>query len=206
MSCWYSHQFFIERPNFANTRWWIDLFLFDTIVRECLIANAKDIDIWRIHRRGQDDATGHKFSFLYYSSKEVFKTIESSITDHGVVKVLQKANFLRDLSHVEIGAKIEATSDNKWPLPLQKTWPYYIMGVSQMALELVDNLRHSPRPAYDVVSINDCETYYTLIMNRFIEVWQNWGSHAFFHHINAVFGFMPVVAQPRQVSGVLAVF
>lgn len=206
MSNWYNHKFFIERPDPNSTRWWIDLFLFDTVVRDCIKAKGNDFVLWRIHRRADNDATGHAFSFLYYASPEVFKALESLISNHKVVEVLKSANLLRDLSHIEIGKNIEATSDGRWPLPLQKTWPYYIMGVSQMSLGLVDNIRHSPRPTYDATLINDYETYYTTIMTNFIQVWQNWGSHAFFHHINAIFGYVPLIAMPSQVVGAFAAF
>lgn len=206
MNNWYGHMFRIDRIDSANTRWWIDLFLFDTVIRDCLAANLKNLYMWRIHRRGKEDHTGHQFSFLYYSSPEVYDIMKSSIINHKTVEVLQGAHFLRDLLHSHKGIEIEATSDSTWSIPLQKAWPYYIMGVSQMALELIANLHDSSRTTLDVSSINDCEIYYTQLMTKLTNVWQNCGSHAFFHHINAVFGYMPVIAKPSYVAGMWASF
>ncbi len=32
---------------------------------------------------------------------------------------------------------LEDTSDRSWSLPVQKSWPFYIMGVSEMWLNLI---------------------------------------------------------------------
>jgi hypothetical protein len=36
--------------------------------------------------------------------------------------------------------------------------------------------------------------------------WQRSASHAFFHHINALFGYVPLITQPRQIQGLFASF
>jgi len=205
MSNWYSHKFRIERPDPANTLWWIDIFLFDTVVRDCLTPTT-DIIMWRIHRRSAGGESGHQFSFYYYATHEMFESVKSSIIDHQAVKILNSANLLRDLLHNEEGSEIEATCDPSWPLSLRKSWPYYIMGVSKMALELIENLRPSPRPALDVNSIHEYERYYSHLMFKQNEVWQNFGSHAFFHHINAIFGYVPLIARPSVLRGILTSF
>ena len=153
-----------------------------------------------------DDAVGHEFTFLCYAVEDVHHTIDRSVTEHPALGFLRDTGLLREFLGSGSGSAIGATSDAAWPLPLQETWPYYIDGVSRMALELIDKLRTSPRPALDPSSIADCETYYMELMTRFNTVWHHWGSHAFFHHINAVFGYQPVVAQPRYVEGMLVVF
>lgn len=206
MNRWYSEMFRIERSDASKTKWWIDYLIFDTFVRDCIAENEADLSMWRIHRRSAGGEAGHQFSFLYYGSYDVSKSIKSFVNQHNILEFLKNFNLLRDWLHREKGNEIEATCDPNWPLPLQKAWPYYIMGVSQMALELIANLRPSPRPSLDKISVEDCEIYYTQIMTKVSEVWQKWGSHAFFHHINAIFGYVPVVAQPRQVSGLMAIF
>jgi len=162
--------------------------------------------MWRVHRRAADDASGHRFSFIYYASPEVFKRVKSSMNNHESANIIRDSGILLDLLHNEEGLEIESTCDPSWPLSLRKSWPYYIMGVSQMALDLIENLRTSPRPALDISSIHQQELYYTQLMIKQKEVWQNWGSTAFFHHINAIFGYEPLIAQPRGFLGILASF
>ena len=206
MNNWYEHLFRINRLDNANTRWWIDIFLFDTVVRECLATNSGNINIWRIHRRAADDQAGHQYSLFYYSPHELFEVVKSFIADHKAVKILQSENLLRELIQNSKGKEIEATSDPSWPVSLQRSWPYFIMGTSQMALELIANLQDSSRPDLESASINECELYYSQLMVKFIDVWKTWGSHAFFHHINAVFGYSPLIAKPNYVAGMLASF
>ena len=92
MSNWYHSMFRIERPDPADPRWWIDLFIFDNVVRDCIALNALKLITWRIHRRNGGGEAGHQFSFLYYTSRDVFKEIASSIEEHRVVEILQSAN------------------------------------------------------------------------------------------------------------------
>ena len=72
---------------------------------------------------------------------------------------------------------------------------YYIMGVSQMALELMDSSAH---PDLAPESKETWEPYYSDLMNRMNKTWHDWGSHAFFHHINAIFVGEQVLARVRS--------
>lgn len=186
--------------------WWIDLFLLDTVVRDFLSRNRTTINLWRFHRRFNTDEAGHQFSFILYTTREVSETIESFVSGHEAIAVLQQAKLLRARVQRNDGSEIEATCDKSWPLSLQQAWPYYIMGVSQMVLDLVDRLRTFPRPAFNGLSVKNYEDYYTNLMAELTNVWKNWGSHAFFHHMNAIFGYERLIARPREFSAFLGSF
>jgi hypothetical protein len=166
------------------------------------------LTLWRIHRRATDDADGHVFAFDCYAAQDVHEKIKRTITEHPAINFLRDTKLLRDSFPLEDdpadSSAIGAFSVKTWPGPLQEAWPYYIHGVSRMALELIEKLRPSPPPKLVEVSAFDgCKAYYVDLMGEFNAVWRNCGSDAFLHHINAVFGYCPVVAQPRQVDGML---
>lgn len=80
------------------------------------------------------------------------------------------------------------------------------MGVSDMLLELVAQVK-STMPDTDLSGpISEIQRYYSNLNDRISIIWRRYGSHAFFHHINALFGYEPVAARPRTIKGILATF
>jgi hypothetical protein len=130
-------------------------------------------------------------------------TIESSLSHHPTIGILQAAGLLREVVCISSGSEIESSSDAKWPLPVQQAWPFYIMGASRMVLELVERLRTHPRPSYDDLPIEVYATYYMHIVELLTHTWQNHGRHAFLHHLNALFGYVALEVPTR--SGPLSV-
>ena len=93
---------------------------------------------------------------------------------------------------------IEDTSDKNWPVSIQKAWPYYIMGVSQMWLNLItqvadDNLKSEPHS-----SVKEIETFYSQVNETVTDLWQKQGRHAFMHHLNALFGYEPLIYYEKR--------
>ena len=67
------------------------------------------------------------------------------------------------------------------------------MGVSQMWLNLIaqvagDNLRSDPP-----LSIEEIEAFYKQVNQTVTDLWQKQGRHAFMHHLNALFGYEPMI-------------
>ncbi len=89
---------------------------------------------------------------------------------------------------------IEDTGDKNWPESIQKTWPYYIMGASQMWLNLIaeiaaEKLADNPAPS----SIEEIEAFYQQVDETITDLWQKEGRHAFMHHLNALFEYEPLI-------------
>jgi hypothetical protein len=88
---------------------------------------------------------------------------------------------------------IEDTSDKNWSDAIQKAWPYYIMGVSQMWLELIGQLADEKMKSNRPISINEIEFFYEQVDETMINLWQKEGRHAFMHHLNALFEYKPLI-------------
>ena len=88
---------------------------------------------------------------------------------------------------------IEDTSDKNWPVSIQKAWPYYIMGVSQMWLDLIVQVADNKMENNSATSINEIESFYKQVDETITELWQKQGRHAFMHHLNALFGYKPLI-------------
>ena len=187
--------------------WWVDILLIDTAFREIIEIYQIDISIWRFHRRAAQDESGHQISLLLYTNDGCFTAVKDALQNHWSVKILQREGFLKEfLPQEELGAEIEATSDRNWPSPLQRAWPFYIMGSCVMFLSLIRELTDTSFIPSEKSEIDELRKHYEEINDRLRAAWQSQGSHAFFHHLNAVFGYEPLVAQPRQIAGFLASF
>ena len=210
MKIWHNFRFRLHWPDNENPKWWLDLFVVDSLFREILSSHREKIDLWRFHRRAARDNSGHQLTLLCYMTKENSKLINDVIQKSSTLRILNDNGNLREFLYEEGGDNIENSSDGKWPIEIQKSWPYFIDGVSEMLLEMIDVIRTAVadglglhRPLEDP---NDIERLYIKVNERLISLWQNEGSHAFFHHINALFGYAPLLAQPRDLAGILASF
>ncbi len=88
---------------------------------------------------------------------------------------------------------IEDTSDKNWSAAIQKAWPYYIMGVSQMWLELIGQLADEKMQSNPPISMKEIESFYGQVDETMTNLWQKQGRHAFMHHLNALFGYKPLI-------------
>jgi hypothetical protein len=210
MKIWHKFYFRMNWPDNEKPKWWLDLFVVDSLFREILSSNRERIGLWRFHRRAIKDNSGHQLTLLCYMTKEDSKLINDVIQKSSTLKILIDNGQLREFSYEEGGKNIEDSSDGNWSIEIQKSWPYFIDGVSEMLLEMIDVIRmdvaedlglHPP-----LQDPSDIERLYIKVNERLISLWQNEGSHAFFHHINALFGYAPLLAQPRNLAGILASF
>lgn len=211
MNKWYGFNFRITRPENEEPRTWIDIFIIDKIIREVICKKKVDIQLWRIHRRWKNDGSGHEFTLDCFTKEQTANSIEKLIRESEPFKILQENSLLADdLNKVPNGKNIHDIADDEstiaWPEELKRSWPYYINGCCKMFLDLIELLRNSSHTDVEEKGISKLESFYTEINNRLIKVWQEHGSHAFFHHINAIFGYEPLLAKPSGFYGILASF
>ena len=194
---WWYARFRLNWPPNTDPTWHMDLYLAHQVILPLLQAHQNDIHLWRFHRRAARDGAGRQFSFIFYASprtaRKIFQTLQSdpmavNMKSGGVID-----NIVYDNPAKLTRPNIEDTSDKNWPVSIQKTWPYYIMGVSQMWLNLIaevadDNLKSDP-PS----SIEEIETFYKQVNQTVTDLWQKQGRHAFMHHLNALFGYEPMI-------------
>ena len=193
---WWSVRFKVTWPRDNPPLWPVDLLLAHRIVEPVLAEFNKSIRFWRFHRRAARDVTGHQFSFMFYAPGSVAGDIYGSIRKN---RILEKLLSEKLIEHIKFDDSprypdIENRSDPNWSLTLQKAWPAYIMGVSAMWLELI-NLHVKDLESTD---INDMFERYQKINESIDNIWIHEGQHALLHHLNAIFGYEPLVIKKRM--------
>ena len=196
---WWSVRFRIAWPPEDSPRWSIGLLLADIIVEPALIRFHDSIKLWRFHRRAMRDDTGHQFSFIFFSDSTVALEIFKTIKDNQILEELLARELIDEVKTDDINypvrSKIEAMSDPYWSITLQKAWPAFIMGVSAMWLELIN--QYVEEGESRDVDMDNLLKRYSDIDKSVGSVWIEEGQHAFFHHLNAIFGYEPLIIRKK---------
>jgi hypothetical protein len=171
-----------------------DLLIAHRIVSPVLDRYRKDIVLWRFHRRALRDDAGHQFGFIFYTTAPNARKIYAAIDSSAVLSQLKAVGVIQqvilDDTNTIARPGIEATSDPHWSPPLQKAWPFFIMGVSQTWLDLISQYAEDGRRKPD--SIAEMQAFYREMSQEVESTWKKEGGHAFLHHLNALFGYGPV--------------
>ena len=92
--------------------------------------------------RAARDQWGHQFSFIFYASAETAQVIYADLSADEHLTGLLEAGVVEALTldnpQTPVRPGIAGASDKTWPLELQQSWPYFIMGVSVAWLDLVE--------------------------------------------------------------------
>ncbi len=190
---WWYVRFKITWPPDSDPDFSVDLLLADAVVKPELHTYRNNIRYWRFHRRAARDNAGHQFSFIFYANKNTAKAIYTSLTKNELAIQLQQKNFIERiiLDDLENNPRtsIKDTSDNNWSEEIQTAWPAYIMGVSNMWLQLIEQ---EIDDSADSTDINVLVDKYRLANQNVTRLWQTEAQHAFLHHLNAIFGYEPL--------------
>ena len=200
-SGWWYARFKMEWPENENPKWQADLVLAHKVLSPVIREHGGTIGLWRFHRRALRDQAGHQFAFIFYSSpqtaRQVFARLNSDpfLEEMKIAGVLSQA-FYDDTTSIA-RPRLEDTSDRRWSLPVQKSWPYYIMGVSEMWLRMISEIVNQQPVEARPRSLQDSLDFYEKVEESVTEAWQKEGRHAYLHHLNAMFGYEPL----RDSSG-----
>ncbi|HFD12674.1 MAG TPA: hypothetical protein ENJ32_09425 [Crenotrichaceae bacterium] len=149
-----------------------------------------DIELWRFHRRAGNDTSGHLFSFIFYSSAATAKRIYDDVENNEVLLTLLQEGQLDGVLFDDVSKLSrphrEDTSDKSWPMIIQKSWPDYIMGVSQMWLNLVESLAKNNHHL-------DTVEHYQDVHDKLTALWRENGQHVWLHHLNAIYAYNPML-------------
>ncbi len=192
---WWRVNFKLAWPEDQAPDFSYHLLIADQILRPVITEYENEIELWRFHRRAAPDAAGHRFSFLYYSTVEISERVNSEIKSHNLLSNLDQGYFIQAVYFTDGKADqmtlIEATSDLSWPLEIQRTWPHFIMGVSRTWLALIAEFRQQHSNTGQAAEV-DLHEYYHQLNKKFSAQWTSFGRHAYMHHLNALFGYVPV--------------
>lgn len=201
---WWYTRFYIKWTEDSEPSWHIDMLLAQKVISPVLYRYKNDLTLWRFHRRAVLDPSGHKFSFIFYSSPEMADKIYSAIQSDSLLKELEENGNILHVGYDDTSTitrpNIEDTSDAKWSSPVKKAWPHYIMGASQMWLNLIAEISEETSTENIPSSLKEQLIFYEQIRESIKTTWQTEGQHAFLHHINALFGYDPVLITKRDLQ------
>lgn len=190
---WWYASFRFAWPEGSRPQWYRDVMVAHRVIAPVLDEFHGQIKLWRIHRRAGRDGAGHRFSFIFYSeadtARQIYDTIEADpdltlFRDIGMVTQVQ----FDDPSIIR-RPNLQDTSDPAWPKSIQKNWPWYIQGVSEMWLALVNDL--AQKFTNDSLEAEG----YLMVQKSLNHLWAHNARHAFLHHLNAVYAYQPFMTQ-----------
>ncbi len=200
---WQRVRFYVHWPKGEEPHWYVDALLAHRVVGPALARHRSEIELWRFHRRANRDSAGHSLSFLSFAPPAVNAELCAELRSDPLVQRLLQARVLDKL--VCTGpppgkaGQIDATSDPHWTPELQRAWPYFIMGVSETWLELIDEYAREAGPE-EPANVKQALERYREIEDRVSHTWTEEGGHAFLHHLDALFGYEPVYVRERHLQ------
>jgi hypothetical protein len=195
-------RFQIDWPQRQEPAWHRDALLADLVIAPVLAEQAESSLLWRIHRRAARDSAGHQFSFIFFASPRKAGAIFKQLKTHALLKRLQAAGLVsRAVYEDPTGASktsLEDTSDPQWSTCLRQSWPYFIAGVSRCWLNLVGRVAETEAGGELPTSVSGLDDLYRRVDAAVSDIWVQEGQHAFLHHLNAVFGYKPLIVYERR--------
>ncbi len=183
--------------------WHVDVLLADQILAPIIAHAEPRISLWRFHRRAAQDDHGHRFSFIFYADAETADIVNNGVERSQLVLQLMDSGVVEELRTAELdqaaAQNIGATSDPAWPEALRRGWPWFIMGVSQSWLRLIDEAKKAEPPP-DRSSLENVLDYYRGVHQAVSTLWREHGQHAYLHHLNAVFGYQLLIIQETNLK------
>jgi len=199
---WWSIAFQMRWNLEQTPDWHLDALLADQICAPALVELASQIRLWRFHRRAADDDTGHRFSVLVYTDSVTADILFRQLGDASLLQWLESDGQVDSLTMTKLDRNelptIADTSDAAWPPEIQASWPWFIMGVSQTWLSLIKQVT-AEQPIQEP-SPEALLDYYASVNDRVTALWRDYGQHAYLHHLNALFGYEPLVIRETNLK------
>ncbi len=191
---WRPIRFSIPWNGGEMPHWERDAFIAGALVEPVLLRYQEKILLWRFHRRAARDATGHQFSWILYAPDpvivEIFETLQSQVlTQHALQSEIIKGVRL-DPAPEQARSSLAGMSDKAWPQDLQQAWPAFAMGSSLSWLSLL-MLNADNTGASGAETLEHSLALWSNAHSKLLKVWQSKASHAYLHHLNAIFGYEP---------------
>jgi hypothetical protein len=192
---WWYARYRIKWPENTPPAWNVDLAIAHGIIAPVLYKHESDLALWRFHRRAVRDKRGHQFSFIFYAPQKTAHQIFIALGASGLLQEMKDSGVIvkeiYDNTDKIKRPLIEDTSDKKWSPQIQKSWPYYIMGVSRMWLAAIEEIGFDLQPEVQFYSLESRLDFYRQVNDRLLQLWREEGQHSFLHHLYALFGYEP---------------
>jgi len=182
--------------------WHLDALLADQVCAPALAELRTHVRLWRFHRRAGRDKTGHRFSLRVYTDAQTAENLYGRVRENSVLQWLESDERVTSVTlarmHAPAPPSIAGSSDSAWPPEIQESWPWYIMGVSQTWLSLINQV--TAEDPFEDTSTAALLDYYETVNERVSTLWRNHGQHVYLHHLNAVFGYAPLVIRETNLK------
>ncbi len=194
---WWFVRFRLTWPDEEEPLWSPDLLLADRVIGPVLDAEGAAITLWRFHRRAARDGAGRQFSFIFRASPATAGRVNARIAANPWGVRLQETGVVQavvyeDPDHPQRPG-LGDTSDKHWSPEMQVAWPYFIMGVSRLWLELIRELQKTGTWPEEPLA------RYAAVEKTLNEHWREEGGHALLHHLSAVFGYQELAVTRREL-------
>lgn len=208
ISYWWYARVKIAWPEEQPIAWYVDVLLAHQLFKPVLVEYSDQIELWRFHRRAARDKAGHRFSFIFYAPESTARAILDTLSENPLIPQLISAKVvdkvILDEANKSPSSAIEATSDKNWSQAMQRAWPYFAMGVSQVWLGLIDqhvaSVAHNRDNLPETTNVDALLSFYRQIDEKLVATWETEGGHAFLHHLNALFGYGDVAIYERRMT------
>ena len=192
---WWHIDFTMHWDRQDSPDMFIDTLIADQICAPALAAVGDRIRLWRFHRRAAPDAIGHRLSLRAYTDEASAESLFEHIRESSVLQWLESDEWVESVKLVERERPdeppIARASDPNWPPAIQASWPWFIMGVSQTWLVLIKQV--SAEQSLQGSSKWALLDHYQDVHKTIDAQWRAFGQHAYLHHLNAIFGYEPLV-------------
>jgi hypothetical protein len=187
-----------ESPDFSG-----HLLLAEQILLPVLLEHEEQLRLWRFHRRAGRDAAGHQFSLIFFTGKETAERIGREVNKNGLTVWLQEESMLEQTKLDPRGpdelGQLEGTSDQGWPVEIQRSWPWFIMGASQAWLMQVQQISLEKDLA-ESMGYGELVEHYRKVAVSMNAQWRDYARHAYFHHLSALYGYQPVKIESTELQ------
>jgi hypothetical protein len=181
--------------------WHLDALLADRVFAPILERLEPSLVLWRFHRRAAPDETGHQFRFLFFADAAIAARVASALRASSTLDALVRAGRVHRVlipgPDESSGNDAGDQSDRAWPDTVKRSWPYFAMGVSRNWLAMIREER-GKRPRRERETVAELVARYGDINATVDALWRGNAQHAWLHHLNALFGYQPVVIQERR--------
>ena len=200
---WWQLSFKLSWPSDETLDLSSNLMLAEQVLLPVLLEHEEQLHLWRFHRRAARDATGHQFSLIFFAGQETAEQIGRQVIENELTIWLQQASKVKETrlysrSPAELGL-VEETSDRGWPVEIQRSWPWFIMGASQSWLMQVQQISQQIGLA-ESMRYAELLEHYRQVETRMNAQWRENGQHAYLHHLNALYGYEPVRVQTSELK------
>ena len=162
------------------------------IIQKC----EQEMILWRFQRSFRPNKAWHPFTFKFYGPRSLVPEINKLIQSNEVYRMMKEEGLLELNDDKDVACRaltdcpaVKDDNDPNWSDEIKEIWPYYIHGVSQAWLRLIEVFTEQVEGQMPRSSFKEKIDFHDTVNKRIEEQWTKHGQHAMLHHLNAVFGY-----------------